>query len=81
MFTGFQLFERIIEKYAMNRKCMFEMAGAAGAAFVTLLASAENIEKYLVGTAIVWMVGGAFLAACWAYEHFCRPEGGGNDEE
>ena len=27
---------------------------------MTLLASAENIENYLVGTALAWMLGGAF---------------------
>ena len=59
---------------------IFKVLGAAGAAFMALLASAKNIENYLVGTALAWMLGGAFLPACWAYEASCRNDEGGDDE-
>ena len=63
----------------MDRRCWTRVLGAAGAAFMALLASAENIDNYLFGTALAWMLGGSFLAACWAYEVYCR-NGGDRDE-
>lgn len=57
---------------SMTRKCASKVIGCGGVAFMTLLASAENIETYLFGTAPVWMIGGTFLAMCWAWEHFCH---------
>jgi hypothetical protein len=47
---------------------------------MALLASAENIETYLYGTALAWMLGGSFLAGCWAFEVYCRDGGGGGHE-
>jgi hypothetical protein len=64
----------------LSRKCLSKVLGAAGAAFMAMLAGAENIENYLVGTALAWMLGGSFLAACWAYEVYCRNDEGGDDE-
>jgi hypothetical protein len=59
------------------RKCFAKMAGCGGVTFVSLLACAEQIETYLIGTAAVWFVGGPIVAMAWAYEHFCY--GGGDD--
>lgn len=60
----------------IERKCVTNMVAAGGTAFVALLSNMDNIETYLVGTPVIWLVGGSFVAACWAYEHFCRGKGG-----
>jgi hypothetical protein len=63
-----------------SRKCLSKVLGAAGAAFMAFLASAENVETYLFGPALAWMLGGSILAGCWAYEVYCRNREGEDDE-
>ena len=63
------------------RKCLAVMVGAGGSAFVALLAAAPNIELYLPFTTATWLIGGPFVAICWAYEYFCVESKGDDDEQ
>ncbi len=42
-----------------------------GAAFLALVAGAENLEKFFFGPGWLWIVGGTILAAVWAYQSYC----------
>jgi len=55
-----------------ERKCWYKVAGCGGVAFLALASGAENLEKFLALPGGVWIIGGTFLAGCWAYEAYCR---------
>ena len=51
------------------------MIGSAGAAFLALSQSVDNLVKYLFGPGAFWLVAGPLLAAAWSYEYFCMHNG------
>jgi len=55
-----------------SRQCWLAITGTGGAAFFAILATADQIEKFLIGKPIVWIIGGTFIAGCWAALRFCR---------
>ncbi|SCZ41861.1 MULTISPECIES: hypothetical protein [Afifella] len=55
-----------------RRRCALKVAGCAGAAFLALSASVDNLVTYLFGPGYLWIVGGTFIAACWGYEALCH---------
>lgn len=55
-------------------RCWLNVLAAVGVAFLSLSASVENLVNYLFPPGWAWIMGGTFIAACWAYEHFCYKE-------
>ena len=58
----------------MNRECFLKVGGYAGVAFLTLAAAADNLVTYLFGPGVFWILGGTYVAGCWAHEKFCRKD-------
>ena len=55
-----------------QRSCWLRVAGCAGAAFLALSASVDNLVTYLFGPGWLWIIGGTFITVAWAYEGFCH---------
>jgi hypothetical protein len=53
------------------RGCVLKVIGAGGVAAIALAAAADNLVNYLFGPGYLWIVGGTFIAAAWAYESYC----------
>ena len=56
------------------RACWLRVVGCAGVAFLALAASANNPVTYLFGPGVFWIVGGTYVAGCWAYEMYCQED-------
>jgi hypothetical protein len=61
------------------RGCGLKILGCGGVAFLALSSGAKNLETYLYIPGAIWIVGGTFIVACWAYEMYCM--NGGDDDE
>ncbi|MBZ8119176.1 hypothetical protein KUD11_11010 [Roseovarius sp. LXJ103] len=63
-----------------KRECLAKVLGCGAIAFMSLVACAENIEKYLFATGTVWIIAGTIAAMCWAFEALCALKGGNDDD-
>lgn len=55
-----------------KRNCVLSVFAYAGAAFIAIAASADNLVKYLFGPGFIWIIGGTYVTGVWAYQKFCK---------